>query len=110
MRHAVILLLALSGLLASCGEGVGTAENCTELSNLAEQAAEDIGDDDDALERLRDQVVAKAEDLGGKALAKGANLEAALCGSIALELEPSPVTPTFESCPDGSLAVIGECP
>lgn len=96
VRRFLLLMLVSSFLVTSCGGGVGSAENCTELTAIATEEAEKLEGDQDALDALFLEGTDRAEELGGEALASGANLEAALCANIARELRGSHLQKTFE--------------
>ncbi len=74
MRRVVGIVVVFAVLVAACGsDPVDSAEDCTELA----QAWRD-GDQTD--QGFRDKVVARIADLKGDLLARGAEIEAIVCG------------------------------
>ena len=89
MSRVVGILVVLALLVAACGSDVvDSAENCAELAEAWE-------DGDQADQQFRDQVEARAADLGDSALGRGADAEAVACELLGSQAGADPVEEFF---------------
>lgn len=112
--HGSIAVTPSSALLLTSrgGDGIDSAASCSELEVVWVAALGDpeaTGDDlDDANGRALDRAV----ELQDEADQRDNQLQYEACPDLVVQLAivGGTMNPTFETCDDGSLAVIGECP
>jgi len=97
MRLTVGLVAAMLLVTACGGDPIEAAENCSELRRAAASEVEEAAGDQERIERIAEAVEAKAIELGEAAIARGAELEAAICVEAAVETEAAAVEKVFTS-------------
>lgn len=98
-----ILACVLVVMIAACGgDPVEAAENCSQLSRAAEDVVAEAGEDQQRLEEIAAKVESRAIELAEAAIARGAELEAAICGEAAIHAGAAAVEEVFTSVGDAS--------
>ena len=86
MSRRMVAVVLAAALVSSCGDQIDQARTCMELQTAARQAIGEAAADaapSEVLGEIHDRVAERARELGGEALARGADTEAALCASLA---------------------------
>lgn len=112
MKRFPLLIVLLLVLIACGGDGISGAANCDDLRAAWNSV---LADPDRTGEELADatgRAIARVSVLHEEAEERDNPIQKQTCSDLLVDLAVAggSLDPTFETCPDGSLALVGECP
>ena len=96
-------LVAVALIVAACGgsDPLAGVDNCSQLLEAVSAHVAEIEGDSSALSAFSDRVEEVAVEMAGDAIARGAELEAAICAEAIVEAGSATIRQTFDEIGSG---------